>query len=147
MGKFTPTHGMSKTRLYKIWAGIISRCSCPSSTSWSRYGGKGIKVCEEWKCFEPFAEWALSNGYTDNLTIDRIDPTKDYCPENCRWASVYEQNNNTKNTIIISYNEETLPLSYWARKLGMNKHTLYERLYRHKWSIEKAFTTPVRSSK
>ena len=141
---FKPTHGMSKTRLYREWAGIIYRCTNPKCSSWDRYGAVGVTFCEEWRKFEPFAEWALSHGYSDDLTIDRIDAGKGYEPDNCRWVTVREQNNNQAKTIWITHNGETLQLSYWADRLGIDYHTLYDRLYRHHWSVEKAFTTPVR---
>lgn len=137
-------HGGVGTRLYREWAGIIQRCTNPNDTSWNRYGAKGIAVCEDWKHFEPFKEWALSHGYTDDLTIDRIDVSKGYFPNNCRWVSVREQNNNQARTLWLTYNGETMQLSYWADRLGINYHTLYDRLYLRGWSVEKAFTTSVR---
>lgn len=138
------THGMSKTRLYREWAGIINRCTRPTSSSWDRYGAKGITVCDEWRRFEPFAEWALANGYSDSLTIDRIDSNGNYEPGNCRWATYYEQSNNQSTTLILNYNGEDLPLSYWAKKYHIKKHTLYDRIYRYGWPVEKALNTPVR---
>ena len=143
-GSFKPTHGMSKTRLYREWAGIIYRCTNPKCSSYNRYGAKGVTFCKEWRKFEPFAEWALSHGYTDDLTIDRINTSKGYEPNNCRWVTVREQNNNTSKTVWLTHNDETLPISYWADKTGIKKHTLYDRIFRYGWSIEKALTTPVR---
>lgn len=145
-GSFKPTHGMSKTRLYREWAGIIYRCTNPKCSSYDRYGAKGVTFCEEWRKFEPFMEWALANGYADDLTIDRIDMSKGYEPSNCRWVSVREQNNNQAKTIWLTHDGKTMQLSYWADEIGMNKHTLYDRIFRHGWSVEKALTTPVRRS-
>ena len=145
-GSFKPTHGMSKTRLYREWAGIIYRCTNPKCSSWDRYGAVGVTFCKEWRHFEPFMEWALSHGYADDLTIDRIDASKDYSPDNCRWVTVREQNNNQAKTLWLTYNGETMQLSYWAERYGINYHTLYDRLYRHGWPIEKALTTHVRRS-
>lgn len=142
--KLATKHGMHDTRLYREWAGIIQRCTNPNSTSWDRYGGKGISVCDEWKRFEPFAEWALANGYSDDLTIDRINGTGNYEPGNCRWATYYEQSNNQSTTLFLTYNGETLPLSYWAKRTNIKKRTLYDRIYRYGWPVEKAFNTPVR---
>lgn len=88
-------HGESQTRLYRIWAGMKSRCSNPNSTKFSIYGGKGVKVCTKWaNSFEKFRDWAMSNGYADDLTIDRIDSNGNYEASNCRWATYSEQNKN-----------------------------------------------------
>lgn len=90
-------HGMHDTRIYHIWAGMIQRCENPKQIGWKYYGGKGIKVCEEWRrSFVAFYNWAMANGYTDELTIDRLNSDKDYCPENCRWATWKEQAESTK---------------------------------------------------
>lgn len=85
-------HGGSGTRLYNIWSNMKSRCKNPNETAYRWYGGKGIKVCDQWKDFTNFREWALNNGYKENLTIDRIDSNKDYCPENCQWLTMKENN-------------------------------------------------------
>lgn len=141
------THGCSNTRLYREWSGIIQRCNNPKSTSWERYGAKGISVCDEWLNFENFMKWAMENGYSDELTIDRINNEKGYCPTNCRWATYYEQANNQTTTIQIEYDGCKMPLSYWAKSVGINKHTLYDRIFRYGWSVEKALNMPVRRGK
>lgn len=88
------THDMSHTRIYTVWKGMRRRCKNPSCCGYKWYGGKGIKVCDEWDKpyggFENFYKWAIENGYSDDLTIDRIDSDKDYCPENCRWITAHE---------------------------------------------------------
>jgi hypothetical protein len=98
-------HGMAadrKTkknkRLYTIWASMIQRCTNLKNKRWESYGERGINVCEEWRNFIPFRDWALANGYDDDLTIDRIDNDRNYCPNNCRWATWKEQANNKRNT-------------------------------------------------
>lgn len=90
------THGKTKTRLYRIWRGIISRCGIESATSYSNYGGRGILVCEEWKGYIPFEVWAISNGYKDSLTIERIDVNGHYNPSNCKWISKSDQAKNKR---------------------------------------------------
>ena len=93
------THGMHKTRLYRIWHGIKNRCLNPNCADYRIYGGRGITVCNDWHRFIPFMFWAQENGYNDELTIDRVDPNGNYCPENCKWVTVLENSKNRRARI------------------------------------------------
>lgn len=113
------THGMSKTRLYSIWLGILERAGVTKGASENAkrfYLDRGIGVCDEWLTFENFRDWALSHGYSDDLEIDRIDNDKGYCPENCRWVSKRENANNRRNTLRL---EDGTPLSIFCSKVGI----------------------------
>lgn len=119
-------HG--NTRLARIWLDMIARCYNEKSTSYKNYGAKGITVCESWKNdFEIFKSWAEKSGYTNNLTIDRIDNTKGYEPINCRWATPKQQANNRKNNLILSYKDEAHTAAEWADILNVNVKRIYEK--------------------
>ena len=140
-------HGLYGSRIYKIHAGIITRCYNEKSARYPRYGGSGITVCEEWLGdggAENFAAWASENGYANNLTIDRIDCAGNYEPSNCRWVGMKEQANNRRSNRPITYNGETHNITEWAAILGVNKNTLFSRLNQRGWSAEKAFTEPIK---
>lgn len=124
-------HGMSKTRLYSIYMGMMDRCYRRKNGEFFRYGGRGIQVCEQWKnSKEDFFEWAKSNGYRDDLTIDRINSNLNYSPENCRWATKQEQSFNTRNNVFIEYKGITKARAEWARLHGIKPATLVQRLKR-----------------
>ena len=136
-------HGLSKTRLHTIWHSMLCRCKYKGTHSYKNYGGKGIKVCEEWEHnFMNFYNWAMSNGYKDGLTLDRIDNNKGYSPDNCRWATREEQANNRKTNRFLAYKGETKTCKQWCREYNVSPTTLYDRLGRG-WTIEQALTIPV----
>ena len=138
------THRGTGTRLYRIWEGMKKRCYEKTHAHFKDYGGRGITVCDEWvKSFEAFRDWALANEYRDNLTIDRKDNDGPYCPDNCRWATHKEQQNNMRSNRTITYKGETKTLTQWAELAGLNKKTLQYRL-NNGWSVEQAITTPIR---
>ena len=133
-------HRMSYTRVYKTWQGMKSRCSYQSDKQYKNYGGRGIKVCNEWQKFKPFCKWAFDNGYADDLTIDRINVNGNYEPSNCRWIDRKSQANNRTNNKVIEYNNEIHTLSEWSEILCINYSTLSARLNKYKWSVEQAFS-------
>ena len=136
-------HKLSKTRLYRIYAGIKERCLNINLKAYKNYGGRGIKVCKEWKNdFMNFYNWAINNGYSDDLTIDRIDVNGNYEPNNCRWVTKKVQNRNTRANRNITYNGETHCVTEWAEILNINRTILNDRLNKLNWTIEKTLTTP-----
>ena len=114
VGKINKTHGMSDTRLYRIYKHILNRCNNKNDNRYDRYGARGITICEEWKDFNRFAEWALANGYNDKLSIDRINVNMGYSPDNCRWADAHQQSNNRSNNKLYTYNSATHTIAEWA---------------------------------
>lgn len=132
-------HGDSGTRLFSIWSLMKQRCHNPNVDCFSRYGGRGIKVCKKWmNSYESFKEWALSHGYRDDLTIDRIDVNGNYCPENCRWATIKEQNNNRRSNVFITYNGEKHNTKEWSDITGIKAGTIRER-YKKGYPLEDVF--------
>ena len=122
---------MTKTRLYCVWSGMVQRCTNPSADNYARYGGRGIKVCEEWSNdFCAFRDWAITNGYAEGLTIDRIDNEGNYDPSNCRWVNRTTQQNNTRRNHFFEYNGITHTVAEWSRILGVNRETLRHRIIR-----------------
>lgn len=121
------THGLSKSKLHRVWANMKDRCENEFSKPFPHYGGRGIKVCEKWHDFMSFYEWAMSNGYTDGLSIDRINVDGDYEPSNCRWATQKEQNNNKTDNVFLSLGDKTHTISEWSEILGIKASTLRSR--------------------
>jgi len=135
-------HGMRKTRLYYIWNAMIQRCENPKSHEAYLYSERGITVCPEWHTFENFMNWALQNGFKDNLTIDRIDNNGNYEPSNCRWADLITQANNKRTNRRIEYNGETKTLAQWARHFMVDYRSLWQRLKRG-WDFEQAILAGI----
>lgn len=116
-----------------------TRCLNPSHNKYRLYGGRGIKVCDEWaNSFHNFYEWAICNGYRNGLTLDRINSNGNYEPSNCRWATYKLQNNNNRRNHFITYHNKSQTISQWADSLGLTYNTLYGRLYLNNWDMNVA---------
>lgn len=131
--------GTTKSSLYHIWSGIIQRCENPKSPEYKSYGGRGISVFESWHEFKVFNEWAVSNGYSQGLTIERIDVDGDYCPDNCNFIPRKDQCLNKQNT--LRYKGEVL--KHACERLGISYQTVHSRIKKFGWSVEKAVETPL----
>lgn len=135
----TYIHGGYKTRIYAEWLNMKARCNYTNSKVYKRYGGRGIKVCDEWEHdFKVFWEWANENGYSDTLTLDRKDVNGNYEPNNCRWITNAAQQLNKRTNRLIEYNGTTKTLTEWARQIGISCDALSKRL--RKWSKDRAMT-------
>ena len=124
------THGMSKTSLYKSWQAMKRRCDNPDNLHEKYYKNKGITYCEEWKKFENFRDWALENGWSEGLTIERKDNSKGYNPDNCCWATMSEQARNKTSIHYITIDGETKNITDWCKEYGIKWTTFYTRLKR-----------------
>lgn len=137
------THGMSNSKIYRIWYGMKQRCNCAdvNSLSYKNYHSRGISYCNEWEEFEPFYEWAMNNGYKEGLTLERRNNNKNYSPDNCCWVDMNAQANNRRSNNLITYNGITQTETQWAREIGIKPSTLWARIHTLKWDTEKALTT------
>lgn len=128
LNKRNVEHGLSGTRLHRIWIGMRNRCGNEKTVGYKDYGGKGVEVCSEWVSdYVSFHEWATANGYNNNLTLDRRDPEGNYEPSNCRWTTIIEQNRNKRNTIFVEINGTTKKLVEWCSEYGVSKKLAWDR--------------------
>jgi hypothetical protein len=138
------THKEAKSALYKRWCSMKERCSQVGNKI---YHDRGISVCDDWKDYTTFRNWALANGYKEHLQLDRIDNEKGYSPENCRWVSRTQNQNNRRDNVKFTFCGVTMTLSEWSVKQNVPYKALWARLNKYRWSFEKAITTPVRQHK
>ena len=136
------THGLHGTPTYMIWKGMRNRCNNINEPAYSRYGGRGITVCERWNNYVSFLA-DMGERLTTKHSIDRIDNNGDYTPDNCKWSTMTEQANNTRANLNVTFNNQALTLTQWARKTGMNYDALRSRIFRKNWPIDLALTTPI----
>ena len=141
------THGGTHTPEYRTWLAIIHRTTNPKNIRFSRYGGRGIAMCERWRSdFQNFLD-DMGPKPSPRHSIERRDNDRGYTPENCYWATPKEQANNRKSTVWLEYHGERRPMAEWAEILGINYETFHNRITVAKWSVEKAFETPVKKRK
>lgn len=134
-------HGLSHSKILRIFQGMLNRCYNKKEKAYKNYGARGITICKEWLNNRlNFYYWAISNGYKDGLTIERIDNNKGYSPDNCKWDTYKQQARNTRRNLIITYKEKSLCLATWCEKLGLD-YRLTEGRLRRGWSVERAFNT------
>ena len=139
----TKTHLMTDTKIYHSWRAMIQRCYYKKHKYYEKYGGRGIKICNDWKeSFQKFYEWATKNGYREGLSIDRTANNGNYRPENCRWSDRYTQNRNRKSNIFLEYKGEKLCIQDWSKKIGIEASTLRHR-YKIGWRTERILTQKV----
>lgn len=145
------THGMAQRGkwypVYAVWESMLQRCENPNNKSYKDYGGRGIKVCDEWHDVQVFTDWALANGQEEGLTIDRIDNNGNYEPGNCHWVTRKEQARNRRSNRLITFNDKTQTMAEWAEEINISYHTLKHRINNYHWPIERALTEPVRRPK
>lgn len=141
IGKLNFKHGLKRGREYSSWQMMIDRCTNKNSKSWNSYGGRGITVCNRWKDFSKF--YQDMGERPENHTLERIDNNLGYSLENCKWATVKEQNRNTRRTRLLEINGVTKCVTDWCDYFGINKRTVSNRINRGKWPVELAITTPV----
>lgn len=135
-------HGLRYTRLYGIWLQIKNRCYNPKTGRYGDYGARGIKVCDEWcNDFKAFYDWAMANGYRDDLSIDRKDVNGNYEPSNCKWATVKEQARNKRNNHILTLNGVSHCLMEWCEITGLSRGCIQNRL-KYGWTVEETLTRP-----
>lgn len=140
------THDKSKTLIYKVWGSMKQRCQNPKDKAYHYYGGRGIEVCERWQKFENFYA-DMGNTPFEGATLDRVDNSKNYSPENCRWATQTQQANNTRANNWITYGGRTQTLSSWAAELNLAPSSLCARLGKLGWSVSKSLSTKNKSQR
>lgn len=133
------------TRTYKAWYSMRQRCNNPNTIGWKYYGGKGVRVCSRWDDFVNFLT-DMGEAPSANHSIDRIKNEHGYSPDNCRWATKVEQDNNRSSNVLFTYGGRTQNVKQWSDELGINYSTLYRRLVVNRWEIDRALFTPIRKA-
>ena len=134
-------HGGCGTPLYNVWKSMRQRCNNRRSHDYIWYGADGIRICKEWSDFSNFRNWAVNSGYQKGLTIDRIDVNGDYCPENCRWVTIQEQQKNKRNVLRFQYSGSNYTVETFCKEFHISMQMFYDRK-RKGWSLGEIATTP-----
>jgi len=141
-------HGMNRRGerhpVYGVWAAILTRCENPNHKQYKDYGGRGIKVCDEWHDAQVFIDWALANNWRKSLTLDRVNNDGNYEPSNCHWVTRKENNRNKRSNRLITFDGKTQTMAEWAEELNISYHALKHRISRYHWPIERALTESIR---
>ena len=133
--------GLERRRLYSLWCGIHARCTDTTRSDYARYGAKGVTVCERWELFSNFLE-DMGPRPSAKHSVDRKDGKRGYEPDNCRWATVIEQQRNRSNNHMITWRGETRCMTEWGEVVGLSRDVLKDRL-RKGWSVDRALGTPL----
>jgi hypothetical protein len=135
------SHGDNKTTEYRIWTNMVDRCTNAAGVAYRYYGARGITICDSWRnSYEAFLS-DMGRRPSSEYSLDRIDNNGPYSPENCRWVDRVTQRRNRRDMKLVSFQNQELPLVDWSRALGIKLATLHDRLYKHGWSVERAFLT------
>lgn len=134
-------YDIKNRRIYDCWWNMRNRCDKGNRADSKYYHDKNITYCDDWKDYHAFQDWAINHGYSDNLTLDRIDSKKSYCPENCRWITIQQQQRNRSCCLYFTHDGETKTLSEWAKQYGINRTTLHDRIFKLGYSFEQAIST------
>ncbi len=121
---FKPDHGLCDSPIHNSWSCMKSRCGNPKDIRYKDYGGRGITYCDEWRDFKSFLAWATANGWQEGLTLDRLDVDKGYSPDNCRWATREQQDNNKRNSVYLTFQGQRMTCGQLAKLMGLNKSTV-----------------------
>lgn len=142
-------HGMARHGgrhpVYIVWRGMLQRCENPNALEYRNYGGRGIKVCDEWHEFISFRDWALAHGWQKGLTLDRIDNNAGYSPDNCHWTTRKAQARNRRTNRLVTFNGKTQTIVDWAEEMDISYSVLSSRINKLYWPIECALTEPVKA--
>lgn len=139
------THGKSKSKIYKVWCGMLQRCNNKKNSYYKNYGGRGIVVCDSWSDFSVFYDWAIKNGYKYGLTIERVDNNKGYCPDNCVFITKSEQSKNRRANYSVNIDGSVMCLYDACKHIDVDYSLVQNRIKNLGWDVDKALYTKSKS--